>query len=211
MEIIRSPITDKPGIFQAQTSSSSQFIAENLAQNRSSGVGNVDLVKDLSIPVLTTLIGLAAWTLLAHLCKRLIAFASSPVFDVYFMDQGVRRDVLKVPIGPGFNLPIYILGKKKFSNLPFMKLLGNHEWTVLVNIVAPLALDIYSVGRQPSYKYSLGEYLIHEDASRPLGPEAWGAGAKLANEARLPIEIELQVYLGRRDIPFSTKKLTLLQ
>lgn len=210
MEIIRSPIIEKSTISQGPLLGNSSFTTENSTQSRSSSTGRVDLIKDISIPVLTTLIGLAAWALLVLAYKRLVTFASSPAFEVFFMDQGIRKDALKVPIGPGFNLPIYVSGKKRFSKIPFMRLFGNNEWRVLVNIVAPLALDIYSLGRLPSHKYSMGEHLIHEGASTPLGPETWGAGAKLASGSILPMEVELQIYLGRRDIPFLTKKLTLL-
>lgn len=166
----------------------------------------INIIKYILIPIFTTLLALVLWEFLKFFFNKL----SFPLVDVYFLDKGIKKFEFKVPTSGGFNLPIYIIARRKFPNWPIINPIMTKEWRVLVNMVTSSALNIYSLSLFPSGKYSAGEYILYEGSPTCLGPDAFGTAAKINSGNKLPIEIVVQVYYGRRGKPIFVKKLLLI-
>ena len=166
---------------------------------------NFQLDKDLIFPVLSTLLAL----IIVALAKTVVTLMSKPKLDIFFCNKKTFSDSMKVHPTAGFNLPIYIITQRRFSKVPLLGLVQSKSWNVLVNIIAEPGLNIYSLNRSPTGKYLAGNYELYDGAPTFLGPESFGAGAKLEYNQKLPISIEVRVFLGSRDKPYYSKKLVL--
>ena len=174
--------------------------------NISSKDNKIYWMKDLIIPIATTIIALMLW----ETFKFIRVLVSAPLINIYFQKNGTKSDTFSIPQQGAFNLPIYIIARGKWTHIPVIGWIVEKKWTVLVNIIVSDTIDIYSLDKSPRGKYLLGKHLLYNDGPHLLGSDAYGIGAKMKTpNTTAQTELEVHVYLEERGKPFMIKKLKL--